>query len=428
MESLPERQPYRVCRACGALTPRATRWCVECGMAEMPLEEQLERQEERRFAEVFFGRATRATTSLLVMNIALFAALAGVSGEAFLPNLPYVVALVNFGGAVKAFIAQGEYWRLVTAMFLHIGILHVAINCYALWIVGQQVEKLYGSARFVVLYFLTGLAGSAASYLAPTHGAPSAGAAGAIFGLFGVLFVFGIRYHDELPGVFRRAFGARVFPTIAINLIITFSIAFIDKGAHVGGLLAGMALAAIMPYARPGERRAPVVWRAAATACIAVIIASFALAYVSPKRMADDIDVPGILVDESDSVQRFVYRYNRSDRARARTAAALTAVAAGRPVEQGIAALAAEAAEDARKARGLDPNADALLDRQAALLDRAAALLEDAGRGRASAAEVSPLLEELAALEAEWTRWVETDGRTKHGLGPVPSAGDAPGL
>jgi rhomboid protease GluP len=309
MEPLPDRHRFRQCHSCGAMTPLETRWCVECGMPDQPtVAEQHEKQEERRFAEAFFGRATRATFTVLLANIGLFAALAWLSQTVLLPNEEYVVALVNFGGAVKPFIADGEYWRLVTSMFLHIGLIHVALNGYALHVVGQQVEKLYGAARFVVIYFLTGLAGSAASYLAPTHGGPSAGASGAIFGLFGALFVFGIRHRKELPGVFGRAFGFQVLPTIAINLLITFAVPFIDKGAHIGGLVAGMILAAVMPFARPGERRASVVWRLAAAVCVAIVAVCFVNAYRAPKHTLADLEVPGILVDESDRTRELADR------------------------------------------------------------------------------------------------------------------------
>jgi membrane associated rhomboid family serine protease len=311
-------------------------------------------------------------------------------------------------------------------MFLHIGVLHVATNCYALWIVGQQVEKLYGTARFVAIYFLTGLAGSIVSYLAPTRGGPSAGASGAIFGLFGVLFVFGLRYRKELPGVFRQAFGARVLPTIGINLVITFALEFIDKGAHVGGLLAGMALAAVLPYARPGERRASVWWRIAAFVCVAATVASFVLAYRTPARTEDDLAVPGILVDESVPRERFIYRYNRSDKALGSAAQALATVGNGGPVPAGAAADAAAGAEDARKARGLDPQADALLDRQAALLTRATEILEAASAGRRPPRnEIEEVLKERDELDAAVKQWVEREG-PQYGFEMRPHATPAP--
>src|SRR6185436_5756473 len=118
--------------------------------------------------------------------------------------------------------------------------------------VGPQVERLYGPARFVILYVMTGIAGVYGSY----HYKPlfiSAGASGAIFGLFGVLLVFGIRYRNSIPPFFQRAVGTGVLPVIAINLFIGFTIKEIDNSAHIAGLLAGAALAALVPFQKPNE-------------------------------------------------------------------------------------------------------------------------------------------------------------------------------
>src|SRR5262245_57817063 len=96
--------------------------------------------------------------------------------------------LLAFGMKSNAQIDSGEYWRLITPIFIHIGLLHLMFNSYALWIVGPQVEKLYGGARFLILYMATGVAGVLGSYWQHPND-PSAGASGAIFGLFGALLV-----------------------------------------------------------------------------------------------------------------------------------------------------------------------------------------------------------------------------------------------
>lgn len=159
--------------------------------------------------------------------------------------------LLAFGVKSNAAIDQGEVWRFITPIFIHIGLLHLFFNSYALWIVGPQVEKLYGSERFAVLYLLTGVAGVFGSYFYHPQ-ANSAGASGAIFGLFGVLLVFGIRYRHSIPPFFKRAVGTGVLPVIAINLFIGFTIPGIDNSAHISGLVAGAVLAALVPYLRPG--------------------------------------------------------------------------------------------------------------------------------------------------------------------------------
>src|SRR5579862_8095501 len=196
------------------------------------------------FLHAVWVRRSTFTYFFFGLNILIFILMAlagGSSNES---------TLLAFGVKSNPEIAQGQWWRFVTPIFIHIGLLHLFFNSYALWIVGPQVEKLYGGARFVLLYMLTGIAGVYGSY-SYHPGTISAGASGAIFGLFGVLLVFGIRYRSSIPPFFKRAVGTGVLPVIVINLIIGFSIPAIDNSAHISGLLAGAALAAI----RSEERR-----------------------------------------------------------------------------------------------------------------------------------------------------------------------------
>jgi membrane associated rhomboid family serine protease len=166
--------------------------------------------------------------------------------------------LMAFGVKHNAMIANGQWWRFVTPIFIHIGFLHLFFNSYALWIVGPQVEKLYGPARFAILYLLTGIAGVYGSYYYHPY-TPSAGASGAIFGLFGVLLVFGLRYRDSIPPSFKRAVGTGVLPVILINLFIGFTMSgIVDNAAHLAGLIAGAALAAAIPYQQPGAETPPI--------------------------------------------------------------------------------------------------------------------------------------------------------------------------
>jgi rhomboid protease GluP len=139
--------------------------------------------------------------------------------------------------------------------------------------VGPQVERLYGRARFVILYVLTGVGGVVGSYLYhPEY--KSAGASGAIFGLFGVLLVFGIRYRQSIPPEFKRAVGTGVLPIIVINLIIGFTIPAIDNSAHIGGLIAGALLAALVPFEKPREETSP-GFKFLQTTLLALIAVSF---------------------------------------------------------------------------------------------------------------------------------------------------------
>jgi len=204
--------------------------------------------------------------------------------------------LVHYGAKLNLLIDQQphQWWRFVTPMFLHVNLVHVLVNMYSLWMIGPYVEKLYGSAKFVFFWVVTGIAGVIASYLTvvnpdthlgavgryifKTQDAPSAGASGALFGLIGVLFVFGIKFRNELPEGFKRAFGTGLLPVIMINLFIGFmGRGFIDNAAHLGGMISGAALALVISYRRPGERsNMALVWQVLQVASLALVVFSFA--------------------------------------------------------------------------------------------------------------------------------------------------------
>lgn len=201
--------------------------------------------------------------------------------------------LYNYGAKTNYFIgAKHEWWRLVTPIFLHVNLIHVAINMYGLWILGPWVEKLYGSAKFVVFWIVTGVAGVLASYLTFIPGShpgligsfliksedfPSVGASGALFGLIGVLFVFGLKYRRELPEGFKRAFGTGMLPVILLNLGIGFlARGIIDNAAHLGGLLSGAAIASVIGYKRPGTPASvTLAWRVLQIAALMMVVVCF---------------------------------------------------------------------------------------------------------------------------------------------------------
>jgi rhomboid protease GluP len=150
-----------------------------------------------------------------------------------------IETLVRMGAKVTPFIAAGEYWRLFTSMFLHIGLMHLAFNGYALIVIGTEVERLFGPGRFLAIYLLSGLFGSLASYAFSVNLA--AGASGAIFGLIGALAAFFLLHRERL-GTWGRTRLANIVFLIAINLFLGFTQAGIDNLAHIGGLLAGLGL------------------------------------------------------------------------------------------------------------------------------------------------------------------------------------------
>lgn len=145
--------------------------------------------------------------------------------------------LFEAGAVYGPFVAQGEWWRLITGAFLHLGLLHIAFNMYALWLFGPIMEQMYGHLEYAAIYLLCALGGNVLTILAAPR-VPAVGASGAIFGLFGLAFIVSRRRH-LLLGPQARAMLSRVGTLLVLNLIITFSVPFISWTAHVGGLLVG---------------------------------------------------------------------------------------------------------------------------------------------------------------------------------------------
>jgi len=229
---------------------------------------------EGQFARAFFSRGNPFTWIFVGANFAVFVltCLAGGSEN----NV-----LIAFGAKLNSLIASGQYWRLITPIFIHAGLIHLLVNSYALYALGPSVEKLYGSSKFVVLYLATGIASIAASYFFPWVNAdePSVGASGALFGLIGVLTVFGFKYRDELPGQFKKAFGARLIPIIILNLMIGLIIPIVDNSAHLGGLISGGILAAVIPYKRESPRETHWAWRVLQVLLLILTLFSFIKAW-----------------------------------------------------------------------------------------------------------------------------------------------------
>lgn len=146
--------------------------------------------------------------------------------------------LLKYGANLDVLVKNGEYYRLFTCIFLHIGIMHLLCNMYSLYIIGREVENLFGKIKYIIIFILSGIFGSIMS-LAFTHNTISAGGSGAIFGLLGALLYFGMHYRTYLGEAIKRS----IIPIIVVNLIIGFFAEGIDLAAHIGGLVGGILLA-----------------------------------------------------------------------------------------------------------------------------------------------------------------------------------------
>lgn len=146
--------------------------------------------------------------------------------------LDYNVVLDNFclyGDLVRS----GDYYRLITSIFLHGDIFHLAFNCYALYVIGIQLESYLGKIKYLLIYLISGIFGSFLSITLSSN--PSIGASGAVFGLMGSLLYFGYHYRVYLGTVIK----SQIIPLIAINLLYGFMVTGIDNFAHIGGLIGG---------------------------------------------------------------------------------------------------------------------------------------------------------------------------------------------
>ena len=303
-----------MCRSCGAIVGAGETQCAVCGAstATSPAESRdaPPDKETVRFARTVLNRPYKFTIAFLVANLFVFLLMWESSGLGFAAlsrGFPTQV-LIIYGAKLNYLInpPYNQWWRFITPMFVHVDVLHLLMNMFSLLILGPFVEKLYGSAKFVFFWVVTGIAGTVGSYLTVrpnlargpfssfifmSQDSPAAGASGALFGLVGVLFVFGIKYRHELPEGFKRVFGTGMLPIILINLFIGFiGRAFIGNSAHLGGLLAGAALALVIDYRRPYARASvTTAWRI-------LQVVSLALIAVSAYKVARNFNrpIPGI--------------------------------------------------------------------------------------------------------------------------------------
>lgn len=150
--------------------------------------------------------------------------------------------LVLLGAKVNSLIAQGEYFRLISCMFLHGGIVHLCVNMYSLYAIGPLVEKVYGKTKFIAIYFVSGICASIFSYVFSTS--VSIGASGAIFGLLGAVLVFAIKSKEKTGNEFIRS----ILSVIFINIFIGVTLPNIDNFAHGGGLFGGMIISYLATF------------------------------------------------------------------------------------------------------------------------------------------------------------------------------------
>lgn len=225
-------------------------------VGRIPFEEIVDKNDEEMKADIYRYR-TFLTTSvyekrqtikdifsfgkpffvymLILINVLMYFVLEANGGSQAIDNL------IRFGAKYNpAIIEDGEWWRIVSSMFLHIGFIHLFMNMFAIYYIGALVERTFGSWRFIVIYMLSGIGGGLASFAFTPNVA--AGASGALYGLIGALLLFGLNYKR----IFFQTIGKGLIVIIIINLVFSFMVPQIDAGAHIGGLITGFIAAGIV--------------------------------------------------------------------------------------------------------------------------------------------------------------------------------------
>jgi rhomboid protease GluP len=202
--------------------------------------------EERLFQERLAALAptTWVTYGLIALNVFVWVLTVAFGSGVFQGSAEQLLA---WGGNAASEVQQGQWWRLVTATFLHSGILHLAMNMAGLFAAGQIVERIYGHRLFVLIYMGAGLLGSAASLHFSAQKVVSVGASGAVFGVAGALLIAVSHHRKQLPRVFGKQMMSGIGFFILYSLAQGLLTPGIDNAAHAGGVLAGMALALILP-------------------------------------------------------------------------------------------------------------------------------------------------------------------------------------
>jgi membrane associated rhomboid family serine protease len=245
------------------------------------------RQGPGRRIAVANAKGVSATNVIIVILVAVFVWELVQAGLGSLVTGPSSREAVDVGAVFPPFVALGQTWRLFTSMFVHFGVFHLLINAYSLFILGNILERELGRPRYLVLYLLAGLAASAASYMFGPVFQVSAGASGAIFGIFGGVFAVNYRRRHTAQGaVAMRAMVQIIVLNLIINVVLS---SYLDWRAHVGGAIAGLVIG--FGYGAPGRDATRRL--AAIAGCAVVTVAIVAMVVVRTDQIRQLMGLPG---------------------------------------------------------------------------------------------------------------------------------------
>ncbi|ERL65536.1 rhomboid family intramembrane serine protease [Schleiferilactobacillus shenzhenensis] len=229
---------------------------------------------QRRYYLTRFKLMPYITYALLLLTVLMYVA------ETLLGGSSNSQVLLQVGANFGPLVAQGEWWRLIAAMFIHIGLMHIATNGVMIYAVGTQIENLFGHWRMLVIYLVSGVIGNITSLAFGQLNALSAGASTSLFGLFGAFLFLGVGYRQE--PYFKMA-GRQFMTLIVLNLVIDLFMPSVDIWGHIGGAAAGFLTAAAL--ALPARYGKLPVWQRVVGAVI-VVAAAVVLGYLGMARYA----------------------------------------------------------------------------------------------------------------------------------------------
>jgi rhomboid protease GluP len=264
-----------MCPSCRALVPKSTWKCPECGVALASVRAP---GIGRLLGNVLPG-ATAVTGLIFLVNGLLFllTALAPVDGPEGTSSVGArlwrvdVATLLRYGaGYGPLTFGLGQWWRLVTPIFLHGGLLHIVFNSMVLLQLGPLVEEEYGTERFFLVYLVTGITGNLASQVFGGHS--TVGASGAILGLMGLLLVYGFRRGGVFGQNLRSAIGR-----YAVYVFIFSLLPGVDLLSHAGGFAGGCLLGLVVPPGPFRNRATALLWEGLASVAVVLLLVAFSL-------------------------------------------------------------------------------------------------------------------------------------------------------
>src|SRR2546423_13088634 len=276
----PYVETYVRCTRCGR--PICTDCMVPASVGHQCPECVREGQRHQRTVTVRSLQTTPYATYVIIAACVAMLAVTGGGND--------TGTLYRYGASYGPAVAAGDWWRLITPIFLHAGIFHIGFNMFALWLYGQGLERILGSARYVGLFLAAGFLGNALS-MSINPGNIGVGASGAVFGVLGAWAVYFFRRRHssaQAEGMLRGILGL-----IAINLLFGFTFAGIDNWAHIGGLAGGAAVGFASDDA-VGHRsaRATTWWSIAGIAlvvAVGVVLVMVRVETLHPCRLVDDV-------------------------------------------------------------------------------------------------------------------------------------------